>query len=147
VSMSKARETQQDLVQKRERFLAGVKRLGTISAGAREAGVARKTARRWLEEEPDFREAYEEALAEFRDSIEERLVNRIDTGGNGATLRFKGKGELPEKYRVTPRAATGGEKPALDWEALERAEEARDQGEPAAGAGDDGPCIEEGEGS
>ncbi len=32
-----------------ERFLEGVKRVGTVSAGAREAGVSRSVAKRWIE--------------------------------------------------------------------------------------------------
>ena len=81
-----------------QRFLDEVRRSGRVNAAAKAAGVTTKTAKRWIDRDPAFKERYEEAMAEFRDTLEERLMNRIDHGGNGAALRFKLKAEMPEKY-------------------------------------------------
>ena len=82
-----------------------------------------------MERDPEFKEQYEEALADFKDSIEERLLTRIEEGANGPTLRFKAKGELPEKYgsrRPGPPPGHGAEGPNA-WEELEeRAKEEKD---------------------
>ena len=122
--MSKSKFTDEE----RKLFLEGVKKVGTISAGAREAGVKRRTARSWIERDPEFKERYEEALAEFKDSIEERLMSRIEEGSNGPTLRFKAKGELPEKYGPRPpRAEQVPERKGPTWEDLEEgAKESKD---------------------
>ena len=120
--MTRPSSTNEDLPANRDRFIEEVKRLGTISAGARADGVKRRTARSWIERDPAFKERYEEALAEFKDSIEERLMTRIEEGANGPTLRFKAKGELPEKYgsrrpEPPPSQKTMG---SPTWEELEQ---------------------------
>ena len=116
--MTTKQEQEKSKAAKQERFLDAVRELGTIRAGARAASVPRRTARCWIERDPAFRERYEEAMAEFRDSLEERLLERIERG-NGATLRFKVKGELPEKYGEGLRRGRPESAPAVTLDDLE----------------------------
>ncbi len=116
-----------DREERQQQFLEEVRRLGTLSAGARAAKVSRRTARSWIERDLELRQQYEEALAEFRDSLEERLMERIEAG-NGVSLRFKMKGEMPEKYGDGPRRGAEQEAGAsARWEELEKA--AREEGD------------------
>ena len=120
--MPKSKYTDEELAEKKRVFLESISLFGTISAGVRLADVKRHEARSWIERDPEFKERYEEAREEFKDSIENRLLERIDKGENGPTLRFKAKGELPEKYGPLPRKGTKEqESPAnvADWEKLE----------------------------
>ncbi|MEE9286165.1 MAG: hypothetical protein V3V35_10630 [Dehalococcoidia bacterium] len=120
------KETQR--AQRQERFLDEYARVGTISAGARAARVDRRTAKRWIDSDAAFRQRFREARAVFEDSIRERLMDRAETG-NGATLRFIAKGELPEQYGDASRRRPA--KPAEDidamWEELEQAIEDSDR--------------------
>ena len=111
-----------------QRFLDEVRRSGRVNAAAKAAGVTTKTAKRWIDRDPAFKERYEEAMAEFRDTLEERLMNRIDRGGNGAALRFKLKAEMPEKYglpgKLPPKEEPGD---GPDWGPVEREAESREE--------------------
>ncbi len=80
-------------------FLEGVRRSGTISAGAREASVSPKVADEWLASDPEFKQAYQDALADFKDSLEDRVLRAIDEDRDGLLLRMKLRGEMPAKYR------------------------------------------------
>lgn len=95
--------------------------------------------------DPRFQSEYEEALAEFRDSIEERLLQQIDKGGkDGATLRFKARGELPEKYGLR-RPAPAPENAGADevWARLEAEAEVAEAAERQGQAGESADSEEE----
>ena len=115
--------------EKKQRFLEGYKGIGTKSAGARAAGVTRWTVHRWLEKDAEFRQRFEEAEAEFKDHIEELMMERLERGENGATLRFKAQAEIPDKYRPPsqrpkPKAPKARDDADAKWRELEkRAEE------------------------
>ncbi len=110
------------LMEQQQRFLEALERLGTIKAGIEAAGrgVNRRTVKKWLETDAAFRERFEEAKTTFKESIEERLIQRLDKG-NGATLRFVAKGELPEKYGDSRRRPATEAKDEDGWAEAERA--------------------------
>ena len=127
--MPKSKYTDEELAEKKRLFLESISLFGTISAGVRLADVTRHLASSWIEGDPEFKERYEEAREEFKDSIEQKLMDRIDKGENGPTLRFKAKGELPEKYGPRPRKGTKEQESlanASEWDRLE--EEAMEDG-------------------
>jgi molybdenum-dependent DNA-binding transcriptional regulator ModE len=103
-------------------FLKEVCRVGTIRAGAKAAGVSRATVRLWMED-PDLRHRFLDALADYKDLVQERLDKRTrGKKGNGASLRFLVKGELPEKFGDARHRAPDTSKDVdARWEELKRA--------------------------
>jgi len=82
-------------------FLDKFAAVGLLTPSADAAGVSLRTVNEWLDQDPDFREAFNEAKLRFRDRLEETIVNRIngvDPRNNDVLLRFKIQGEIPEKY-------------------------------------------------
>ena len=82
----------------------------------------------WLNDDRDFREAFDEAKLRFHDQLEEAIVNRIngvDQRRNDNLLRFKTQAELPEKYGRPGKKPKERDHHCLTWDDLERmAEEA-----------------------
>ena len=103
-------------------FLDTYARIGTISAGARAAGVTWRKAKGWTTSDPDFAPRFEEARAVFEDSLEERLMDLIEKG-NAVTLRFKAQAEIPEKYGKLPHRPEPKTAQDVDakWTELEQA--------------------------
>jgi len=79
------------------RFLREYPRWGTIHAAAEGAEVTREDVERWRRSDAAFAAALESARLDHKDVVEEHIMRRIE-GGDGATLRFKARAELPEKY-------------------------------------------------
>ena len=126
-AVTKKQQNEHDQRDRQDRFLEVYERVGTISAGARAAGVDRRTAKRWIERDAAFRERFEEAQAKFKDYVKEHLIEQAERG-NGPTWRFIAKHELPDVYGDEPRqsAPKRGQEADAKWEELERAAESDD---------------------
>ena len=77
----------------------------------------------WLNDDRDFREAFDEAKLRFHDQLEEAIVNRIngvDQRRNDNLLRFKTQAELPEKYGRPGKKPKERDHHCLTWDDLER---------------------------
>ena len=127
IAVTKKQQNEHDQRDRQDRFLEAYERVGTISAGARAAGVDRRTAKRWIERDAAFRERFEEAQAKFKDYVKEHLIQQAERG-NGPTWRFIAKHELPEVYGDEPRQSVQkqGQEADAKWEELERAAESND---------------------
>lgn len=61
---------------RRSLALSGIRQHGTISAGARAAGVVRHTVNGWRNDDEEFAEAVTQALEDYRDSLSEEITRR-----------------------------------------------------------------------
>ena len=86
------------------RFLRAYARLGTLTAGARAAGVSRQHAEHWLQGNLAFRQRFAVARAMFEDTLRESLV-RHALQGNSTALRFIAIAELSQVSRNLPGRA------------------------------------------
>ena len=88
-----------------ERFLEGLKEMGTIRNGLRKAGVIRWTYREWMESDPEFPDKVLDARQEFAEALEEVVVGIVmdpDTVRKVPILAITLlNANLPNKYRPT----------------------------------------------
>ena len=83
--------------QRKHRFLREFKRVGTLSAGCRAAGISPGEMFAWLDDEK-FRRRLCEAKLVFTERLEELLIHQIFEEGDGVALRFKLRADLGSKY-------------------------------------------------
>ena len=69
-----------DMAQKRELFLAELRVIPNVARACRIAGMIRRVAYERRESDPEFAEAWDEALAEGLDSIEGEVMRRAFEG-------------------------------------------------------------------
>ena len=114
--------------EKKRLFLDQFERVGTMTAGCRNAHTSFRTLHKWLAEDRNFREAFNEAKLRFRDHIEEKIMERIEKGDNGGLLKFKAQAELLEKYGKPGKTSSPPGHSGLSLDDLEKlAREANDQ--------------------
>jgi hypothetical protein len=58
-------------------FIQGIRETGTVSNGIRKAGIDRSTYKKWLANDPDFPEMYDDARKEFVDALEEVVIGIV----------------------------------------------------------------------
>ena len=112
--------TEQKLTPKKAAFLAAYPEAGTVTGACEAAKISRTIHYVWLQEDGDYREAFELAKAELTESLEREAVRRARDGWNepvfhegkvcGFKRRFSDtllifllKANNPEKYRETIR--------------------------------------------
>lgn len=78
----RTREEQRELdrAKQQERFLKELRRRANVSAAARKAKVGRRTAYDWYKADPDFAKAWDDALEEAVDGLEEAAWRRARDG-------------------------------------------------------------------
>jgi hypothetical protein len=108
-----------------ERFLDSLAKTGNISAACRASGFPRKSAYRLREEDPDFAAAWEQALEEAVESLEQEAWRRAAKGSlkpvfqggqevgqireySDTLMIFLLKGHKPDKYRENGRLEVTG---------------------------------------
>lgn len=101
---------------KKERFVLALAKTGNVSEACKTAGIGRKTAYRYREDDPEFASAWNEALDEAADALEGEARRRAVTGTlkpifhkgaicgkvreySDTLLIFLLKGARPERYR------------------------------------------------
>ncbi len=104
---------------RKHRFLREFKRVGTLSAGCRAAGVSYSEMLTWFDDEK-FRWRLSEAKLVFTDRLEEILTDRIMEEDAAVALRFKLRAELGGKYGGLPKPATTAEVLTMWQQELER---------------------------
>lgn len=82
----RARETKRSRARQREAFLSHFAANCNVTAAAAAAGVTPNTLYRWRRDEPDFAEAWAEALAMGYQMLEARLVAHALAGTPGEEL-------------------------------------------------------------
>lgn len=80
------------------RFLEGYRMYGTIRAGCEAAGVTPYVVRKWMAARGTFRQDMQDALADFRESLEGLLIDDIEQGRDNPDLRRRLRAAWPEKY-------------------------------------------------
>ena len=102
--------------EKKEKFLQALATGGNVTFAAAAAGIARRTAYRWRDEDPDFATAWESAAEEAADRLEQEAWRRAIHGTDepvhyqgrrvdvvkrysDTLLIFLLKGFRPEKYQ------------------------------------------------
>lgn len=84
----------------REPFLAALGQHGTVTVAAERTGLTRAAAYLRRSEHPDFAEAWDEAIQEHADRIEQTLFDDIASGNFTPVDRiFALKGAKPAKYK------------------------------------------------
>lgn len=86
--------------EKREALRAYVT-VGTVTGAMQAVGMSRQSWYRWQEEDPDFKEAVEDAQQAAADRLEAVAIDRATKaqGASDVLLIFLLKGLRPEKYR------------------------------------------------
>lgn len=82
----------------KRQFLAAFAKTGIVGDGVKAAGTSYRTVRQWLEEDEEFKQAYEDAFEESTDRIEHAVIRR---GVDGVTRKKHTfyKGNLVHTYR------------------------------------------------
>jgi transposase-like protein len=84
--------------ERKRRFLEALREGATVAAAARAAGVSRMTAYRERARNPDFAAAWDDAIEDGTDELEEEVPRRA-LDGNDRLLMFPLEARRPEKYR------------------------------------------------
>ena len=88
-----------------ERFLEGLKEMGTIRNGLRKAGVIRWTYRDWMQDDPEFPDRVLDARQEFAEALEEVVVGIVMDPEMVRKVPILAitllNANLPNKYRPT----------------------------------------------
>ena len=89
---------------KKRAFLLAYMQTGVVTAAAKAAKIDRRTVYNWLDSDPDFAEAMEQAKEAVVDMLEHEAIKRATTGKSDTLLIFLLKGMKPEKYSDRLRA-------------------------------------------
>lgn len=95
----------------RDKFTQHLAKTGNVSKSARLAGVPRRTVYDERDKNPDFAQAWEDALEEGADELEEEARKRA-LADSDTLLIFLLKGLKPDKYRENKRVELAGDKDA-----------------------------------
>lgn len=126
---------------RKARFLSILRLCGQLQRSAQEAGIAPVTVRTHMKDDPDFKDAYDEAYNDFKEAIESEIMRRAIMGWeepvyqqgvlagtvrkyDSRLLELLAKRHIPaykEKYLPTDGLPIGilvvpESKPALEWE-------------------------------
>lgn len=93
--------------QTRDLVIEAMRVTGALGPACREVGVSRKTAYRWMSDDPAFREAIEDAREDALDNIEASLIRRGISGASDIAAFFILKRWRPE-YRDTHKLDISG---------------------------------------
>ncbi len=70
-------------------FLEELRKTPVINAVCKQVDISRNTVYRWLKEDPDFRQEYEECLSRGIDNVNDlaisQVINKIKQGDTGMT--------------------------------------------------------------
>lgn len=80
-------------------FLAALAETGSVLDAAARAGASRQSFYRWQEQDAAFREAWERALRQSADVLEDRLRKRAEAGQSDIGAIFLLKSLRPERFR------------------------------------------------
>jgi hypothetical protein len=83
---------------KKKAFLAAFAQQGNVKGACEAAGIARCTHYAWLESDPDYKRAFNDAKEDAADALEAEARRRAFAGSD-LLLIFLLKGLRPEKYR------------------------------------------------
>jgi phage terminase small subunit len=86
--------------ERKRRFLDALREGATNAAAARAAGVSRMTAYRERARNPDFAAAWDDAIEDGTDRLEEEAMRRA-LAGSDTLLIFLLKARRPAQYRET----------------------------------------------
>ena len=89
-------EKRQDI--KKKLFLEGLAQKYSPTAAAAYAGIARQTAYKWRDQDPDFAKCWDDSLAQAVETLEQTVYERALRGADVLAI-FLLKGAKPEKYR------------------------------------------------
>src|SRR4051794_16810457 len=94
--------------EKTERFLEALRAGRSVAAACRAATYTRSVAYVWRRDDPDFKAAWDEAVEEGTDALEDIAFDRAATGQSDTLTIFLLKARRPEKYRETVRQEHSG---------------------------------------
>ncbi len=83
---------------KKRAFLAAFSRCGSLSRAAKRAKVDRRTHYNWLKDDPWYVQAFQQAVIEAGDSLQDRLTEMAFDGNVTAAI-FLLKGLKPQTFR------------------------------------------------
>lgn len=84
---------------KKEIFLTALRNAWSVRKASKRAGISRMTAYRWKGDDEEFSKAWDDAIEEGTDCLEEIAAARAMRGKSDTLLIFLLKGRRPEKYR------------------------------------------------
>jgi len=88
--------------EKKELFIQGMASSGTIGEACKKAGISRRTAYLWREDDPHFSDLWDDAYEDYIDQIESKGMERASTKSD-LLLMFFLKAKRPHIYRETVR--------------------------------------------
>lgn len=93
---------------KKEFFVKAYARTGTLTAAAKLVGISPSTHRKWLADDPLYREAFEAAFDAITDALEEvSLIASLDPA-NSRERQFQLRARRPDRYNQS-NVKVGGE--------------------------------------
>lgn len=99
-------------------FLDALRATYSVHHAARAAGICRSTAYNWRREDSEFAQAWEDALEDAVDVLEQSMFERA-LGGDTTAGIFLLKGMRPEKYKARVASEHSGElRLAAQFEAM-----------------------------
>ncbi|MEP7294029.1 MAG: hypothetical protein ABI835_19740 [Chloroflexota bacterium] len=107
--------------EKKVRFLSELSKMPNIARACRLARISRQTAYRYRESEAEFAAAWDEALTEGVESLEESAWKFAQRGDTTMAI-FLLKAHNPEKYRETVKTVHSGSLEIDDSKAREARE-------------------------
>ena len=93
--------------QKKERFLSELCKMPNVSRACRLAKISRPTAYNHRDSDPDFKQAWDDALEEGIESLEEKAWQQAKKGSDTLTI-FLLKAHKPAKYNLPTRQEHSG---------------------------------------
>lgn len=85
---------------------------GVIAHAAKQVGIDRTTHYKWIEEDPEYKAAYNDLKEYKKDFIESKLIKLINEGDTAATI-FAAKTQLKDRGYIERNEITGADGAAL----------------------------------
>ena len=146
--MSKATDSSTEAIRERmekqkEEFLYAFERsLALVASACRKIGISRPTFYNWYNDDPDFKEKVDEIRELSKDSVEQRIYNKIKNGDT-AMIIFYAKTKMKDRGYVERHEVTGKDGEPLNERKIDVSKLTEDQRKTVLEIGEDVLAKEE----
>lgn len=146
--MSKATDSSTEAIRERmekqkEEFLYAFERsLALVASACRKIGISRPTFYNWYNDDPDFKEKVDEIRELSKDSVEQRIYNKIKNGDT-AMIIFYAKTKMKDRGYVERHEVTGKDGEPLNERKIDVSKLTEDQRKTLLEIGEDVLAKEE----
>ena len=146
--MSKATDSSTEAIRERmekqkEEFLYAFERsLALVASACRKIGISRPTFYNWYNDDPEFKEKVDEIRELSKDSVEQRIYNKIKNGDT-AMIIFYAKTKMKDRGYVERHEVTGKDGEPLNERKIDVSKLTEDQRKTLLEIGEDVLAKEE----